>query len=307
MKAIIQQKYGGPEQMELVDVPTPTIKNDELFIQIYATNVSSGDMRINTFDVPTVLKPIMALLFGFGGPRRQIRGIAASGVVVDIGSSVTTYKPGDEVYFINSMKAGCLAEYIALSSKSIIAKKPDNISHIEAAPLAFGAMSAYHFINERTISKGQDVMIYGASGSVGSYALQLAKYYGATVTAVSSSLHHKALLELGADHVIDYTTTDIPSLSETFDVIFDAVNKLGKRNGKQLLNPGGKYLSVMTPTKEAVSRLEILNDIVKSGSLRTLIDEVYPFESFKQAHTHTYLGHKEGNVVISVIENETRI
>lgn len=301
MKAVIQRRYGGPENMELVDVPKPSINQNQLLIQIHATNVSSGDMRINTFQMPFVFKPIMALLFGFKGPRNIIRGVSGSGVIVEKGASVTSFEVGDEVYFINSTKAGCLAEYIALTPKSVLIKKPKSISHVEAAPLTFGAMTAYHFINERTISKGQHVMIYGASGSVGSYALQLAKYYGATVTAISSSVHHKALLDLGADHVIDYTKTDITTLDQTFDIIFDSVMKLPKRKCKHLLTPGGNYLSVMMPTKEAVSRLEVINNIIEEGLLKTLIDKVYPLSEYREAHAHTYAGHKEGNVVISII------
>jgi NADPH:quinone reductase-like Zn-dependent oxidoreductase len=300
MKAVIQNKYGGPEQLQLIDVPKPRYKSKEVLIQIKATNVSSGDMRVNTLSVSPILKPIMAVIFGFRGPRNQIRGISASGVIVEKGEHVTQYRIGDEVYFINSMKAGCLAQYIALPENTVMVKKPSILSFEEAAPIAFGALSAYHFINAKTISEGQQVLIYGASGSVGSYALQLAKYYGAIVTAVSSASHHNALLELGADHVIDYTTTNFRTLEKTYDIIFDAVMKCPKKECKHLLHEEGKYLSVMSPTKESVSRLMELNKIIESKSLQTLIDAVYPLNQFKEAHAHTYGGHKEGNVVIQI-------
>lgn len=302
MKAIIQERYGGPETLHLAEVENPTMTDNELLIQIKATNISSGDMRVNTLDVPTILKPLMRLIFGWKGPRNKIRGISASGVVVDTGSNIKNYTKGDSVYFINSMKAGCLAEYITLSEKSILAKKPDNLSYIEAAPIAFGAMSAIHFIHHQSIQVGQQVLIYGASGSVGSYALQLAKHYGAEVTAISSKKNHEVLLKLGADHVIDYHTTDFRKANKQYDVIFDAVGKLTKKSCKNVLQHDGKYLSIKLPTKESVSRLERLNDIIEKGHLQTLIDTVYPLDQYKEAHTHVYGGHKVGNVVIQLSE-----
>lgn len=302
MKAIIQNTYGGPDTLHLVEVEKPTVIEKELLIQIKATNIASGDMRVNTLDVPTLLKPLMRLIFGWKGPRNKVRGISASGVVVDTGSNVTNYTIGDSVYFINSMKAGCLAEYITLTEKSILAKKPDNISYKEAAPIAFGAMSAIHFINRQNIQVGQQVLIYGASGSVGSYALQLAKHYGAEVTAVSSKKNHEVLLTLGADHVIDYHTVDFRKANKKYDIIFDAVGKLTKKSCKEVLQKNGKYLSIKLPTKESVLRLERLNEIIEKGDLKTLIDKVYPLEQYKEAHTHVYGGHKVGNVVIQVSE-----
>ncbi len=301
MKAIIQNKYGGTETMKLVEIPVPNYKQNQLLIKIHATNVSSGDMKINTLSVPLVLKFIMKMIFGFKGPRNKIRGIAASGEVIEVGKEVKKYKKGDLIYFINSMKDGCLAEYIVLHEKGVIARKPENISHVEAAPIAFGAMSAYHFINSKTISKNNDVLIYGASGSVGSYALQLAKFYGANVTAVSSKKNHQALLKLGADHVIDYHEVDFRTLAVKYDMIFDAVYKINRKSCKNVLKPNGKYYSIMQPTKESISRLNELNQIINAGKMTSLIDKVYEFDHYKEAHEHTYTGHKVGNVVIRII------
>lgn len=298
MKAIIQHKYGGVEQLELTTINKPHINDKEVLIQVKAVNIASGDMRVNTLNAPNILKPIMRLVFGWHGPRHIVRGISASGVITEVGKTVTQYKKGDEVYFINSMKAGCLADYVLLKEKAVMAKIPKNISFIDAAPIAFGAMSAYHFINEKSIKEGSRVLIYGASGSVGSYALQLGKYYGAKVTGVSSKKNHQTLIELGADYTIDYKSTDISTLKEKYDVIFDAVGKIKKRNVKHILTNKGSYFTVNLPTKEDRKRLLKLNTIIKEGQLSTLIDSIYPIDMFKEAHLKTYNGHKVGNVVI---------
>lgn len=301
MKAIIQNKYGGPETLQLANVSTPEMNDNEIQVKIHASNIASGDMRINTMDVPSILKPIMWVLFGLKGPKRKIRGISASGVVSNTGSKVTKFKKGDAIYFINSMKAGCLAEYVTLSEKAVIARKPEQLSFVQAAPVAFGALSAYHFINAKNIQKDNEVLIYGASGSVGSYALQLAKYYGATVTAVSSKKNHKILLELGADHTIDYHTSDFRLQNKQYDVVFDAVGKLSKKSCKDVLKSSAKYLSIKAPTKESIVRLEELNAIIEEGKLTTLIDSVFELEEYKQAHELTYSGHKTGNVVLKIV------
>jgi NADPH:quinone reductase-like Zn-dependent oxidoreductase len=300
MKAVIQTRYGGPELLELISTPIPAVKENEVLIQIKATNVASGDWRVNTLSVPTILKPIMRLIFGFRGPRQKIRGVTAAGSIVETGSKVTSYEKGNHVYFINTMKAGCLAEFIVLKESAVMAKIPNNMDFIEAAPLAFGAMSAYHFVNQNTVQQNMKVLIYGASGSVGSYAVQLAKYYGAEVTAVSSSKHHEALLNLGVNHVIDYTEHDFRADTKQYDFILDAVGKITKRSCKPVLNTGGKYYSVKSPTKEDSKRLESINKIIEEGGIETLIDKVYPFEEFKEAHIHTYGGHKCGNVIIQI-------
>lgn len=300
MKAIIQKHYGGIDQLKMVDLPIPSYKDNQILVKIYATNISSGDMKVNTLGVPLVLRVLMRLVFGFRGPRHQVRGISACGEVVEVGCKVRRYHKGDLIYFINSMKAGCLAEYIVLNEAGVIAKKPKIMSPLEACPLAFGALTSYHFINARTINQGARVLIYGASGSVGSYALQLAKYYGAHVTGVSSQKNHEVLKNLGADVCIDYQKVDFRALDQTYDVIFDAVMKLNKKSCKNVLKPGGRYLSVKSPTKESVDRLLAINKIIGEGKLKTLLEPPYDFTDFKQAHERVYRGHKVGNVVINI-------
>jgi len=300
MNAIIQKSYGGPETLELSNVEKPTVKDSSVLIEVEIANIASGDMRVNTLDAPFGLKTIMRLVFGWNGPRRQIRGITGSGTIVEVGKDVTTYGVGDRVYFINSMNAGVFAEYIVLPEKAVMSFIPENCSFEEAAPLAFGAMSAYHFINEHTIQQDDKVLILGASGSVGTYAVQLATYYGADVTAVSSKKNHELLESIGANHLIDYQTADVTKLTKKYNVIFDAVGLYKKSKMKHSLEKRGKYLSIKLPTKEKIERLEILNEIVKQGKLKTVIDHVYPFKDYKKAHSHVYTKHKVGNVLLKI-------
>jgi NADPH:quinone reductase-like Zn-dependent oxidoreductase len=300
MKAIVQSKYGNANELQIADVPKPIVKKDTILIKMKAVNVASGDMRINTLSVPGLLKPIMRLIFGWKGPRKKIRGISGAGLVVETGDDVANFKKGDKVYFINSMGAGALAEYIALKEKSMIAHLPKNMSFEEAAPLAFGAMSAIHFINEKNVQNNDKALIYGASGSVGTYALQLAKYFGAEVTAVCSKKNHQVVKSIGADHIIDYQTTDISLIKTKYDVVLDAVSKLKKKEVKHLLKKNSRYLSLKMPTAEKQSRLKTINRIVEEDKLKTVIDHTFSFEDYKEAHELAYSGHKTGNVVIKV-------
>jgi len=300
MKAIIQERYGGVEQLFLKNVNIPKYKDNQILVKMRVANVSSGDAKINTLRVNPLLRLLLRLVFGFRGPRSKIRGISGVGEVVEVGVKVTRYQKGDVIYFINSMKAGCLAEYVVLDESVVSAHKPSMLSDEEAAPLAFGALSAYHFINAKTIQKDSRVLIYGASGSLGTYAIQLAKYYGATVTAVSSKKNHQVLKALGADDVIDYHTTDFRDDNRVYDVIFDAVMKINKRHCKKVLKPDGRYLSVKMPTKESSQRLIEINRMIEEGKLTTYLDHVYMFEAYKEAHERVYSGHKVGNVVIHI-------
>lgn len=302
MKAIIQKRYGGPDTLELVKMDQPKLKSSEVLIKIHSTNIASGDMRVNTLSIPFGLKTIMRLVFGWNGPRNKIRGLTAAGEIIEVGDKTTKFKVGDRVNFINSMGASCLAEYISLNEKKIISKIGNDVSYAQAAPVSFGAMSAYHFINENTIKKGDEVLIYGASGSVGSYALQLAIYYGATVTAVCSKKNHAAVKKLGAKHVINYKTTDFSKTSKKYDVIFDAVIKIKKKQVKSNLKEKGRFMSIKLPTSEKQDRLDLLNKLMQEGNLVSLMDKEFKFVEYKEAHELVYSQHKLGNVVINIIE-----
>ncbi len=300
MKAIVLTAYGGVDNLKRIDTIKPLCHKNEILVKMKAANVSSADMRMHTQDVSKILKFLMSIIFGFKKPRRPIRGISGSGVIEEVGQNVTNYKKGDRIYFINSMKAGSYAEYIVLNKNAVLSKIPFIMTYEQAAPLAFGALSAYHFINDKNIKVKDHVLIYGASGSVGTYACQLAKYYGAKVTAVSSAKNHQLLYELNVDHCIDYHQQDFRKLDQTYDVIFDAVMKLTKKSCMKVLKPKGKYLSVKTPTKESVLRLEKINGIIEQKQLKTVIDQIYPFEKFREAHEKTYTKHKLGNVIITI-------
>jgi NADPH:quinone reductase-like Zn-dependent oxidoreductase len=301
MKAIIQNRYGDENTLESIDVSVPVItKPNQFLIKVAYANVSSGDKNINTLDQPFFIKLILRLLFGWNGPKAQIRGISGSGIVESVGSDVVNAKVGDHVNFINSMKAGVLAEYLVLSSDSKFAVVDSSVNLVDAAPIAFGAMSAYHFINEHSLKEGDDIYIYGASGAVGTYALSLATHFKANITAVASQKHHEKLSGFPIQKFIDYKNQNPFDIQQRFDVIFDAVGKIKKSDIQHLLKPNGKFYSIKSPTKEDSQRLAQLNEWLKQGSLKTIIDNVYDFEDYKQAHAHVYAGHKSGNVIIKV-------
>jgi len=301
MKAIIQTKYGNETTLRLKDVSQPINLNDDaLLVKVHVANLSSGDQHINTLDVNPFLKVILQLIFGVGKPRNPIRGISGAGEVVSVGHNVTKFKVGDRVNFIDSFKASSMATFKVIKEKAIIASFDDSIDYALAAPIAFGAMTADFFINQRTIQPHANVLIYGASGSVGTYAVSLAKLYGAKVTAVASSRHYEKLKPLQAHQWIDYQKPEFNQLKDKFDVIFDAVGKLSKKHKQRLLKPKGKFYSVQSMTKESSSRLKVLNDLLKQGTLITIIDQLYPMMSFQEAHRHLYQGHKTGHVLLSI-------
>jgi NADPH:quinone reductase-like Zn-dependent oxidoreductase len=301
MKAIIQNKYGDASTLQLVDVPSLTIQHPtDVLIDVKVANISTGDKNINTMQGNFFFKLLLQLVFGFGKPKAKVRGISGSGVVTKIGSKVTNVQVGDRVNFINSMKAGVMAEQLRLSSTSKLAIVDASVSFEQAAPIAFGALTAIHFINEQSVKPGSAVLVYGASGSVGSYAVQLAKHYGATVTGVAREVHWPKLPGLNVDQWIDYSTTDVTKLKQQYDVILDAVGFFSKGNAKKILQANGKYFSIASPTKEDVKRLAFLNQLLAEGKLQTIIDTAYPLDLFQQAHQYVYDGHKTGNVVLTI-------
>ncbi len=300
MKAIIQTGYGSPEVLNRSELPKPTMKDNDVLIKVSYANISSGDARVRALDMPLLLKPIIKLMFGFKGLRRKIPGVSGSGIVESVGQNVKRFKKNDPVHFINGLKMGTCADYVVYKETDCIVKTPNNISLADAAPLAFGLLTAYHFINHDTIKKNNHILIYGASGSVGTYAIQLAKYYGATVTAISSKKNHKLLKSFGADHVIDYHTTDFKTQDTIYDVIFDAVGKINKKDCKSVLKKHGIYVTVKSMTSEKQSLLESLNDVLLSGTIQTVIEKVYSFDDIRDAHQHVDGHHKVGNIVLEV-------
>lgn len=299
MKAIIQKQYGGIETLEYVERDKPPVINDDILVKVSYANISAGDKNINTMNVAFPLNIIMKMIFGIKKPKAEIRGISGSGIIEEIGSKVTQFKVGDHVNFINSMKAGVLADYLLLNERSKIAKLDNEVSLADAAPIAFGALSANHFVNKNSIKKGMKVLIYGASGSVGSYAASLANYYVANVTMVASQKHH-AKLKAIKGQLVSYKNDAHLELDTKFDVIFDAVGKIKKKQVAKILNKKGKFFSIKAPTKEDLVKLNELNALLKEREIVTIIDRIYPFESFKEAYQKVYDGHKTGNVVIEI-------
>lgn len=233
MKAIICTKYGPPNVLKLQDVAKPTPKKNEVLVRIHSTSVTTGDCRMRSFNSPLLFWIPMRIILGFRKPRKPILGVELSGEIEEIGTDVTQFKKGDQIFALTELNVGGYAEYTCIHESGLIALKPTNVTYEEAAIIPFGGTSALHFLRKARIKRGQQVLIYGASGSVGTAAVQLAKYFGATVTAVCSHSNFALVQSLGADKVIDYTKEDFTKRGEYYDVIFDAVGKHKRSLGKK--------------------------------------------------------------------------
>lgn len=244
MKAAICTKYGSPEVIKVMEVPKPTVSSNEVLIKVMASAVNSGDVRIRGLVAGPLTRLGMRLILGFKKPRKPILGVVLSGEIVEIGEKVTEFKVGDQVFGMTGTRFGGHAQYAVLKQSSAIVIKPKRASYEEAAVLAFGGTTALHFLRKANINAGQQILIYGASGSVGTSAVQIAKYLGTHVTAVCSSRHTSVVKTLGADQMIDYKTDAFLKLDQQYDVIFDAVGKIKKRDVSHLLKSEGTFISV---------------------------------------------------------------
>ncbi len=298
MRAAVVSKYGPPEGLKLVDLDKPTPKANELLVRVHATTVTFGDAMLRRMGFASRL--VMGLFMG-GLGKGKILGHEFAGVIEAVGEEVTLFKPGDEIFGSAGMKGGAHAEYISIPEDEMVSIKPSNLSFEEAAAVPVGANTAYHILRNGNIESGQRVLIYGASGSVGSYALQLAKFWGAEVTGVSSAKNFEMVESLGADFVIDYKTEDFTQSSKTYDVIFDAVRKLSSSKIQDSLTENGVFLSSRTSTKEESENLVFLRGLIEEGSLKPVIDRTYPLEEIVEAHSYVDTGRKKGNVVITMI------
>ena len=277
MKAVVYNKYGPPEVMMMSEVDKPQPKANEVLVKIYATTVSAGDWRMRKAD------PFLARLFNglFKPTKVNILGFEIAGVIEQIGADVKAFKPGDEVFAQCGLRFGGYAEYTCLPENDIIALKPVNMTFEEAAAVPVGGLTALRFLKQAGIKKGDSVLIYGASGSVGTFAVQLARAFGAEITAVCSTSNIPLTSQLGAHHVIDYTNTDFTQSEKKFDIIFDAVGKTSKSVCQPMLTSSGKFVTVKTDPRKNTNDLKELKQWIETGHVRSVIDRTYTLDQIQ--------------------------
>jgi len=332
MRVIKCTKYGAPDVLQLKDVEIPNPKDNEILVKIYATTVTAGDvtLRSGMKDISFLLRFFARLMMGFRKPKKDVLGMELSGEVEAVGSNVKRFKKGDQIFGTTTgLDYGSYAEYICIPEEPIstglfganmVASKPTNMTYEEAAAVPIGADTALHFLRKGNIQSGQKVLIYGASGCLGTFAVQLAKHFGAKVTGVCSTSNLDWVKDLGADKVIDYTKEDFSKDGETYDIIFDTVGKSSysackrslKKNGillEAVIKVGHLIRSKFSSIKvvgggatEVTEDLLLLKELAEAGKIKSVIDKTYPLEKIIEAHTYVDKGHKKGNVVITVIK-----
>jgi NADPH:quinone reductase-like Zn-dependent oxidoreductase len=326
MKAVVTTRYGPPEVLELREVEKPTPKDNEVLIRIYATTVTAGDCEMRSLDLPLGYQLVLRMGFGIRRPRNAIPGTEVAGEIEAVGKDVSQFNVGDKVFGSTGLGLGANAEYICLPEKpgemeGGVAIMPANMTYEEAATVPFGGRDALHFLRKGELQSGQKILINGAGGSIGTFAIQLAKYYGTEVTAVDSTAKLDMLRSIGADHVVDYTQEDFTENGVIYDVIFDVVGKISfsrskrstKENGTYLLaNPVSQMVQalwtritsskkvIMETASGTIEDLVFLRGLIEEGKIRTVIDRTYPLEQIVEAHRYVEKGGKKGNLVITV-------
>ena len=325
MKAIVYERYGPPEVLQLKEVEKPTPTNHELLIKIHATTVTSADWRVRSLNVPAGFGLIMRLVFGISKPKQPILGTELAGEVESAGKDVSKFKAGDQVFAYSDTGMGCYAEYKCMPEDGAVALKPPNLSYDEAAAMSFGGTTALSFLRRGKLQPGERVLVNGASGGVGTAAVQLAKHFGADVTGLCSTANVELVKSLGARLVIDYTQEDFTKNGQTYDVIVDTAGTAPFSRCKASLSKGGRLLMVlgglpdmlqipwvsMTSDKKVIAGpaaghaedLRFLARLAEAGEFKPVIDRRYPFEQIVEAHRYVDTGRKKGNVIITLAHN----
>ena len=309
MKAIICTKYGPPEVLKMKEVEKPAPKDDEVLIKIFATAVTASDIFIRGSQIPIQFWIPMRIMLGLTKPRKSIIGLVLAGKIESVGKKVKRFKLGDQVYGLTGFGLGAYAEYKCMketdSTYGCLALKPNNLSYEEATVAAYGGLLAFQYMEKGNIQRGQKVLIYGASGTSGTTAVQFAKYLGAEVNGVCSTSNIELVKSLGADSVIDYTKKDSINLIKQYDFILDAVGKIKtselKEACKKALIPKGKYVSIDDGKLILDSnRLALIKNLVETGHIKPVVDRSYPLEQIVEAHEYVGKGHKKGGVAITI-------
>ena len=325
MKAIVYERYGPPEVLELREVAKPTPKDNEVLIKTYATTVTTGDWRVRSLNVPVGFGLIGRLVLGVSRPRQPILGTELAGEIESVGKDVKKFKVGDQVFAFSGASMGCHAEYKCMPEDGAVALKPANLTYDEAAAISFGGTTALNFFRRGKLQSGEKVLVNGASGGVGTAAVQLAKHFGANVTGVCSTANVELVRSLGANHVIDYTKEDFTRNGENYDVIVDIAGTAPFSRSKGSLKEGGRLLLVLGglpdmlqipwisltsnkrviagPAAERAEDLRFLAKLAEAGEFKPVIDRRYPFEQIVEGHRYVDTGHKKGNVVITLTHN----
>lgn len=301
MKAIVCTRYGPPDVLELREVETPIPKHNEVLIRIHATTVTAGDVRLRRFAFPPLAWPVVRIMFGITKPRNGILGHEFAGEIESVGNGVTQFRKGDQVFGSTGLGSGTYADFICLSVDGTIATKPTSMTYEEAAAVPVGGLTALYFLRKANIHGGQKVLIHGASGSIGTYAVQISRSLGSEVTGVCSTKNLELVKSLGANTVFDYTRERPLKPGVLYDIIFDAVGKASLSDYKHSLAPAGVFVTVAKGVvKERAQDLIFLRGLIEAGKLKPMIERRYPFEQIPEAHRHVEQGHKKGNVVISI-------